>query len=104
MRRAHLAALLLILVSLQILQAHAAAQYIGNRNTKVYHQSTCRYVDEINPENRVVFNYPENATAAGYQPCKVCNPPVPEYQILPVILVPMTIVIMALREYGWKRK
>ena len=48
--------------------------YIGNRNSKKFHYPWCRYVDRMKEENKVCFHSREEAIAAGYIPCKVCNP------------------------------
>jgi endonuclease YncB( thermonuclease family)/5-hydroxyisourate hydrolase-like protein (transthyretin family) len=52
-----------------------AVTYVGSKNSDVYHYPSCHYVDTIKPENRVYFSSPEDAIAAGYRPCKGCNPP-----------------------------
>lgn len=46
--------------------------YIGNTKTKKYHLDTCRSLPDL--ENRTYFNTKEEAQAAGYVPCKLCNP------------------------------
>jgi micrococcal nuclease len=48
--------------------------YVGNKNTKKYHRASCRYVSQISAANRVCFSSSAAARAAGYTPCKVCNP------------------------------
>jgi len=52
----------------------SSANYIGNRNSKKFHYADCRYVGEMNPENKVPFATREAAISAGYVPCKVCKP------------------------------
>lgn len=49
-------------------------KYVGNSNTKKFHLSTCRYADEISSDHKVYFSTRQAAIAAGYIPCKVCNP------------------------------
>lgn len=49
--------------------------FVGNKRTKVYHYSWCRYAKRIKSQNRVYFNSWEEAVAAGYRPCKYCKPP-----------------------------
>jgi competence protein ComEC len=46
--------------------------YIGNKNSKIFHLSTCTGLPE--EQNRVYFYSREEATAAGYRPCGGCNP------------------------------
>ncbi len=48
--------------------------YIGNSNTMKFHSSSCRYVSQIASDHVKNFASREQAIAAGYQPCKVCNP------------------------------
>ena len=50
------------------------ASYVGNSNTKKFHKSACRYVSQIKQSNLVYFKAKLNATNAGYEACKVCNP------------------------------
>ena len=52
--------------------APIASGYIGNRNTKKYHRSTCSYLPD--QSNQIVFDDPEEAEAAGYSPCGKCRP------------------------------
>jgi len=47
-------------------------EYIGNRNTKVFHLPTCGHLPA--EKNRVYFNSRQAAIDAGYRPCKICNP------------------------------
>lgn len=52
----------------------SSAAYIGNKNTKKFHKSTCSYVDNIKQSNKVTFSSRSAAISAGYVGCKVCNP------------------------------
>ncbi|HPN28326.1 MAG TPA: thermonuclease family protein [Thermotogota bacterium] len=47
-------------------------QYIGNKNTKVFHRLTCSSLPD--ESNRVYFYTREEAIAAGYRPCGNCKP------------------------------
>jgi competence protein ComEC len=47
-------------------------QYIGNRNTKVFHLPTCRSLPQ--EQNRVYFNSRQDAIDAGYTSCSICKP------------------------------
>ena len=40
-----------------------------------YHLSTCKIAKKIDPRDLIVFKTPEEAVAAGLNPCKKCNPP-----------------------------
>jgi exonuclease III len=48
---------------------------VGSKNSDVYHYPDCRYAKNIKSGNKICFDTPEDAVAAGYHPCKVCNPP-----------------------------
>ncbi len=50
------------------------AAYIGNSSTKKFHRLDCRYADDISAENIIYFRQKADATNAGYEACKVCNP------------------------------
>ena len=63
---------LLLLLGLSTGVGLAAAKYHGNTSSKIFHQSSCRYYDCKNCMRE--FNSREAAIAAGYRPCKVCNP------------------------------
>lgn len=49
-------------------------KYVGSRNSQVFHLSTCRFAQNIKPENLVVFESREAAINAGRRPCAVCKP------------------------------
>ena len=56
-------------------QSHAQAvvlTYIGNPTTRVFHASNCAYLPETG--HRTEFTNRVDAVAAGYRPCKFCNP------------------------------
>jgi len=52
----------------------SSGAYVGNTNTGVFHYSSCSYVNRMKEGNKVYFNSRDEAIAAGYRPCKVCNP------------------------------
>lgn len=58
-----------------ILIAGASPYFVGSKESDVYHYSWCHYADRIKSENLIYFDTPEDAIAAGYCPCKVCEPP-----------------------------
>jgi len=49
--------------------------YVGSVNSDVYHYPWCIAAQNILPENEVWFSSVEEAQAAGYRPCQICNPP-----------------------------
>ena len=46
--------------------------YHGNTDSKIFHQSSCRYFNCKNCTK--VFDSRDAAIDAGYRPCKVCKP------------------------------
>ena len=48
--------------------------YIASVNSDVFHHSWCHYVDRIKDYNKIYFSSREEAIAAGYRPCEICNP------------------------------
>ena len=51
-----------------------AANYIGNKNSHVFHTSDCGSVQKMSEKNKVAFDSREAAVEAGYKPCSTCNP------------------------------
>ena len=51
-----------------------AASYVGATTTGKFHYVSCRWADKIRPDHRAYFESREEATDAGYIPCKVCKP------------------------------
>lgn len=52
--------------------APSSGTYIGNKNTKKFHRSTCNSLPA--EKNQVKFSSREEAVSAGYDACKRCNP------------------------------
>jgi len=52
-----------------------SGQFVGSKNSDVYHYPSCHHAKKIKAENLITFNSIEEAKAAGYRPCKVCKPP-----------------------------
>jgi competence protein ComEC len=50
----------------------AADFYIGNRNSKIYHLSTCSGLPKL--ENQIRLTSKTEAQNSGYEPCKICKP------------------------------
>lgn len=50
------------------------ASYVGNKNSKKLHLSTCQSVTDMNEKNKVFFDSKKEALDLGYTPCKNCNP------------------------------
>jgi hypothetical protein len=51
-----------------------STSYIGNKNSKIFHVSTCSYVSRMKSSNKVSLNSRSTAISSGYTPCKVCKP------------------------------
>lgn len=49
-------------------------QFIGNKNSKVFHRLTCDSVREMKDKNKVEFYTREEALELHYKPCQRCNP------------------------------
>lgn len=48
--------------------------YIGNKQSKIFHNPECSSAKRMSDENKVIFNSSEEASNAGFRPCKRCNP------------------------------
>ena len=73
------------LAALLLIAVHAlSAEFWASKNSNKYHFPTCRYAKKIKPSSLIKFNSPEEAVAAGYIPCKSCEPPVADESRLKV--------------------
>lgn len=54
----------------------AGRNYIGNKNSKVFHYTDCSSVKRMNESNKVYFNNVtrDEVISKGYKPCGNCNP------------------------------
>lgn len=52
----------------------ASGSFVASKNSDVYHVSSCYYVDRIKDSNKVWYDSPEAAEAAGKRGCSKCNP------------------------------
>ena len=59
-------------ISASVIPVVKSTKYIGNKNSKKFHRSTCSSLPI--PSNQVIFNSREAAISAGYVACKKCNP------------------------------
>ena len=48
--------------------------YIGNKQSKIFHNPECSSARSISDENKVSFDSREEALNAGFRPCKRCKP------------------------------
>lgn len=51
-----------------------SASYIGNKNSYVFHKSTCSSVDKMKDKNKVPLSSRDEAISRGFDPCERCNP------------------------------
>ena len=70
-----LIALLIIGVGALTVNAMNSPLLVGSRNSHIYHLDTCDAAKRIKKDNVIIFASPEKAKAAGYRPCRICNPP-----------------------------
>lgn len=49
-------------------------QYIGNKNSMIFHKKECTSVEKMKHKNRVYFRKRMDAVNQNYSPCKSCNP------------------------------
>ena len=49
-------------------------EYIGNKNSHVFHLSTCSGAQTMSEKNKVYFSSREAAIDQGYTPCSLCDP------------------------------
>ncbi len=48
--------------------------YIGNKNTGVFHYPTCSSVKKMADKNKVGLESKEEAISKGFRSCQICNP------------------------------
>lgn len=53
---------------------NVTSSYIANSSTGKFHYASCSSVEDMSNSNKVEFDSAEAAKAAGYVPCKRCNP------------------------------
>lgn len=50
------------------------SSYVGNKNSMIFHYSTCESVSKMKEKNKVFFSEKEQAEKSGYRPCNICDP------------------------------
>lgn len=50
------------------------AEYVGNRNSLVFHYPNCSSVSTMKETNKMIFGSRQDALTQGYTPCSRCNP------------------------------
>jgi hypothetical protein len=51
-----------------------AGAFFGKRGLKKLHRAGCVFGERIHAEDRIYFKTVQEATAAGYEACKICRP------------------------------
>lgn len=54
--------------------SNKATDYIGNKNSKIFHESDCSSVGKMSEKNKVKFSNRQEAVDSGYTPCGSCEP------------------------------
>lgn len=49
--------------------------FIGNKQTKVFHFTSCRHAQNISKYDRIGFHNQDEALDLGYHACGTCQPP-----------------------------
>lgn len=73
-------ALLFILFFAPWIEVYGQGQFVGSKNSDVYHYPSCSYAQKIKPENLITFESAQDAVNKGYHPCSFCDPPLPDSQ------------------------
>ena len=47
---------------------------VGDKSSRVYHCESCNLAKNVDPNNRTGFKSVEDALAAGYVACPICEP------------------------------
>lgn len=50
-------------------------ELVASQYSDRYHRISCKVAQKIRSQDRVYYNTPEEALAAGLDPCKKCDPP-----------------------------
>ncbi len=58
-------------------EADAAGQtnFVGSRNSAIFHRASCSHAKRIKPDNIVRFDAARDARSQGRTPCRTCKPP-----------------------------
>ncbi len=51
-----------------------SSAFCGNKNSKIFHKSTCGSVSKMKEENKAHFSNRAEYISNGYSPCKSCAP------------------------------
>ena len=59
-------------------ETEEAGPYVGDRDSRLFHSATCRWVKGLNQERSVFFRDRWEAVDKEYRPCGFCLPPAAE--------------------------
>ena len=65
---------LLLITTILIIICSTALAYVGNRNTRKFHEDYCDSVRAMADHNKVYITSREEAIEHGFVPCKRCKP------------------------------
>lgn len=54
--------------------AISETNYVGNKNSLVFHKTDCSSVSDMKESNKIIFTTRQTATDQGFTPCGRCNP------------------------------
>ncbi|MHC4187374.1 MAG: hypothetical protein ACYSRQ_04195, partial [Planctomycetota bacterium] len=57
-----------------VLSQPTHSRFIASKNSKVFHNSECQWVQKIKSENLVIYNSRQHVINAGKRPCEICKP------------------------------
>lgn len=67
-------AYIFLVITFSFISVAASGNFVASKNSDVYHVSSCYYVDRIKDSNKVWYDSPEAAEAAGKRGCSKCKP------------------------------
>jgi len=70
--------LVLFLAIAFVIEIYAQGQFVGSKNSDVYHYPSCGSASRILAENKIWFQDAQDAVNHGYRACLVCKPSLPE--------------------------
>jgi hypothetical protein len=56
-------------------QNQSGQQFVGSKNSDVYHYPSCTWAQRIKASNQIWFSSSQDARNHGYRPCEICHPP-----------------------------
>ena len=57
-------------------------ELIGDKNTHVYHKDDCKFIDDLKTSELIFFDNLVETAEYGYRPCKSCDPPNNEKELV----------------------